>query len=338
MLDSSITALPNAIISFPLLGENFVFDPPRYISIFGFHVYLYGIIIALGFVLAVLYCLRRSREFGLTNDNVLDLVLCAIPSAVVGARIFYVLANPERYFTNGNWVDIFKIREGGLAIYGGLILAVLVICVYSRIKKIPIGRLLDVAALGVMIGQVIGRWGNFINRELFGRETDIFCRMGLTVDGVTYYVHPTFLYESLWNLIGFVILHFYSKKHRKFEGQMFVMYAAWYGFGRTFIDGLRLDERRIFGDTMAVWQFIALITFCAAALFLIIKLSKLQGAPALSYNTAPDDRNSVAPAPIEDLSDTVTDNSENNSDDNTSDGDVAASQRDAEDEAKNTVN
>lgn len=280
-METTITSMPGASISFPFLGENFSVNPSTSFKFLGINVYFYGLIIAIGFLLGLFYCLHRADEFGLTQDNILDMVICSVPSAVIGARILYVITNSERYFAPGKWLDIVKIWEGGLAIYGGLVLAVLVILIYAKKKQINIGLLLDVAVLGLIIGQVVGRWGNFINRELFGTETDSFFRMGLTLNGKTTYVHPTFLYESFWNLIGFIILHFVSKKYRKFHGQIFLMYVVWYGLGRTFIDSLRVDVVKILGGTFGVYQFIALVTFCIAAIILIILFSRNRGKPFL---------------------------------------------------------
>lgn len=276
--------MSEAAISFPMLGDNFSINPPTGFNLFGLHIYYYGLITAVALIIGVIYCLRRTRDFGFTQDTFLDIVIIAVPSAVIGARILFVLTNPDMFFAPGKWLDIVKIWNGGLAIYGGLVLAVIGILIYSRKKKLSFGALLDNVSLGLMLGQVIGRWANFINRELYGTETKIFCRMGLTLNGKTTYVHPTFLYESLWNLIGFILLHYFSKKYRKFNGQLFLMYIAWYGLGRTFIDSLRVDEAKLFGGTIGAYQLIALVTFCAASIILVALLSKHRDDP---YLTAP---------------------------------------------------
>ncbi|NLT14209.1 MAG: prolipoprotein diacylglyceryl transferase, partial [Clostridiales bacterium] len=190
-------------ISFPLLGENFILDPPTYVSVLGIQVYYYAVIIAAGFLLAILYILKRRDAFGLTQDSVLDMFIICVPSGIIGARLYYVLFNPTDYFGAGKWLNIFNVRQGGLAIYGGVIAAVIAVLIYSRKKKIPTAVFFDVGALGLLIGQAVGRWGNFINREAYGAETDVPWRMGLSSVGSTVYVHPTFLYESLWNIIGF---------------------------------------------------------------------------------------------------------------------------------------
>ncbi|MCF0120166.1 MAG: prolipoprotein diacylglyceryl transferase, partial [Oscillospiraceae bacterium] len=216
--------MSNAVISFPFLGEGFVINPPRFVSLLGRNFYLYGIIIAVGFILAGLYMAKRGRTFGFTSDNVIDLLLSAVPLGIVGARIYYIIFNPDNYFGAGKWLNIFKVWEGGLAIYGGIIFGVLGLFIYSRCKKVPFGAELDIASFGVIIGQIFGRWGNFFNREAYGAVTDSFFRMGLTTSSGTVYVHPTFLYESVWNLIGLIVLHFFSKKRRRYDGQTAALY------------------------------------------------------------------------------------------------------------------
>lgn len=259
----------DAAISFPFLGEDFSINPSTHITILGKNIYWYGIIIGLGFLLAVMYALKRSKQFGLTQDNVLDMLIYAVPSAIIGARLYYVIFNPDDYFGTGKWSNIFKIWEGGLAIYGGIIFAVIATLLVCKIKKIPLLPMLDLGGLGLLIGQSIGRWGNFMNREAFGGVTDIFCRMGLTVQGLpTIYVHPTFLYESLWNAAGFIALHFISKK-RKFDGQIFLTYIGWYGLGRFFIEGLRTDSLYILNTDIRVSQLLAITCFGAAVIILL---------------------------------------------------------------------
>ena len=263
-------SIPNATISFPMFGDGFAFKASESYSIFGLSLYWYGTIIAVGFLLAYLYVNKRSKEFGLTPDNIIDVLIWAVPSAIVGARLYYVIFNFSLY-TDNFW-DIFKIRDGGLAIYGGIIGAVIAVFIFSHVKKLPVGAFLDLGAFGLLIGQAIGRWGNFMNREAFGRETDVFCRMGLTdSSGNTIYVHPTFLYESLWNLLGLLILHIVSKKmKRNYDGKIFVMYIAWYGFGRMMIEGLRTDSLYLFDTGLRVSQLLAGLSFVAALVFLAI--------------------------------------------------------------------
>lgn len=271
-------SFPGASIHLPMFGENFIINPPSYITIFGRNIYWYGIIIGFGFLLAVMYALKRCRQFGLTQDNVLDMLLAAVPSAIVGARLYYVIFNSENYFGPGKWGNIIKIWEGGLAIYGGIIFAVIALIIVCKARKIPVLPMLDIGGLGLLIGQAIGRWGNFMNREAFGGITDIFCRMGFIVGDSVLYVHPTFLYESLWNIIGFIALHIISKKHRKFDGQIFVTYVGWYGLGRFMIEGLRTDSLYLGNTDIRISQLIALLCFGTAIIILLKTLVDKRGA------------------------------------------------------------
>ncbi len=261
-------------ISFPILGEDFSINPPHFIELFGFPIYYYGIIIAFGFLLAVLYCARRSRDFGLTQDNLLDMLIIATPLAIIGARLYYVAFNFSLY--EDDLMGIFSFRDGGLAIYGGIIFAVIGLFISAKRNKFSSFAMLDLGGMGLLIGQCVGRWGNFINREAFGTETDSFLRMGLTnvATGVTTYVHPTFLYESVWNFFGFIFLHIFSKKvERKFDGQLFLMYIAWYGLGRTFTEGLRTDSLYL-TETIRVSQALALLSFVVSVIALIVMLRR----------------------------------------------------------------
>lgn len=242
-------------ITFPSIG--FEWDPIRYFSIGPLTIRIYGVIIAVGLLLAVVYACGRSREFGLRTEDLTDGVLFIVPFAILCARLYYCIFKWDMY--KDNLLSILYIWEGGLAIYGGVIGAAIGIIVFSRVKRIKLGAVLDITSLGFLIGQSIGRWGNFFNREAFGAETDSFFRMGLTNvnTGVVTYVHPTFLYESVWNLTGFLLLHFLSKR-RKYDGQVALGYAAWYGLGRTFIEGLRSDS--LYWGNMRVSQMLAAIS------------------------------------------------------------------------------
>lgn len=214
-------------ISFPGLGIEGI-DPPDGFCIPGtnFEIKFYGVIIAIGVLLAVTYCLRRAKQFGVTQDDILNLVLICLPSAIVGARLYYVVFEWDQFFGPGiPWYRFLDIRSGGLAIYGGVIGAVLGMLIYTRVRKLKIFPFLDLTGIGLLLGQAIGRWGNFFNREAHGSVTTCFLRMGLVENGELQYFHPTFLYESVWNLTGFVVLHFLSKK-RKFDGQMFLAYLG----------------------------------------------------------------------------------------------------------------
>lgn len=258
-------------ITFPNLGITVDPDPVAF-TVFGKDIYWYGIIIAAGFLLAVLYMLWRAPVFGLTQDDVLDEVLWAVPIGVICARLYYCIFYWELYAANP--ISVLYIWEGGLAIYGGVIGGALTILVVSRVKKIKAGTLLDAAALAAMIGQIFGRWGNFMNREAHGAVTDCFFKMGLVdASGAVTYYHPTFLYESVWNLAGFIALHFLTKK-RRFDGQIMLSYLAWYGLGRVWIEGLRTDSLYLFGTGIRVSQLVAAlcVVFAGGALaYILIK-------------------------------------------------------------------
>ena len=253
-----------SLITFPSLG--IAVDPPRTIELGPLTVYYYGLIIGIGMMLAVWYCCRRSKEFGLTEDNILDGLIYVLPVAIICARAYYCVFAWHEF--KDDPISVLYIWNGGIAIYGGVIGAVLGMAVVSRWKKLKLAAMLDLILIGFLIGQSIGRWGNFFNREAFGAETDTFLRMGLlnAATGVTYYVHPTFLYESVWNAAGFVILHVLSKK-RTFDGQIALGYAAWYGLGRSMIEGLRADS--LYWGPFRVSQMLALISFVVAGSVLL---------------------------------------------------------------------
>ena len=259
---------PNDPISFPGLGIGW-FDPPRTLpfAVLGKEIYLYGVVIALGFLLAILYGKKRCRSFGYDFDKVADALLWAVPLAIVCARIYYVVFYWKEGGYAENPISILYIWEGGIAIYGGIIGAAIGLILFSKVEKQKLTPYLDLMGLGLLIGQLIGRWGNFFNREAYGAETDCFLRMGLLDEaGAAHYWHPTFLYESVWNLIGFLLLHFFSKK-RKYDGQVFLLYVAWYGLGRAWIEGLRTDS--LWLGPIRVSQLLALVSFAAAAGILI---------------------------------------------------------------------
>ncbi len=253
-------------ITFPNLGISV--NPSRVaFNVLGKDIYWYGIIIAAGFLLAVIYAMRRAPSFGLNEDNILDMLFVAVPLAIVCARLYYCIFYWDLY--RDNPIAILYVWEGGLAIYGGVIGAVIGVAIFCRVKKLPIGPLLDVGSLGLLIGQMIGRWGNFMNREAHGAVTDGFFKMGIAdaAGNVTYY-QPTFLYESVWNLVGFVALHFYSKR-RKFDGEVFLLYLAWYGLGRAWIEGLRTDSLYLFNTGIRVSQLLAALS-CVAAIAVLV--------------------------------------------------------------------
>lgn len=263
----------DAEISFPMFGD-LTLDPPASFELFGRDIYFYGVIIALGMILAALYCAKRADEFGVTSDELFDLLIWVIPLCIVGARIYYVIFRWDYYSMFPS--EIIEIWNGGLAIYGGIIAGLIVGLVWCKVKKIPFFAMADLTSFGLLIGQAIGRWGNFMNREAFGAETDIFCRMGLTYSsGRTIYVHPTFLYESMWNLLGLILLHIWSKKgKRKYDGQVFLLYVFWYGFGRAWIEGLRTDSLYIGGTDIRVSQLLAAVSALTALAAMIIMARK----------------------------------------------------------------
>lgn len=257
-------------IEFPGLGLDFTIDR-RAIFFEGVSwpvIYWYAIIIVTGFVLATWYGFRRAKELGTDKEHLLDALLLAVPMAIIGARTYYVISEFDRYADN--LLSVFHIWEGGIAIYGAIIGAILAFIIYAKRKKEAcLPAMMDVGALGLLIGQAVGRWGNFVNGEAYGYATDLPWRM--VVNGTV--AHPTFLYESLWNTIGFVILHFYSKK-RKFKGEIFLLYCAWYGLGRFFIEGLRTDSLYIPGTMIRVSQVVAIVAFVTSVVALIIMYRK----------------------------------------------------------------
>ena len=267
-------------ISFPSLGIEW--DPGRYLEIGPLTIHYYGILIACGLMLAVIYGWKRCRQFGIIQDDITDGVLWIVPFAVLCARAYYCIFQWDEEFARDP-ISVLYIWNGGLAIYGGVIGAVIGVSVYCIFKKIKLPALLDLVALGFLIGQSIGRWGNFFNREAFGATTESFLRMGLynTVTQTTTYHHPTFLYESLWNAIGFVGLHFLSKK-RKYDGQIALGYCAWYGLGRALIEGLRTDS--LYLGPFRVSQLLAAISCFAGVLLLLINLFRAHDPQKLFVN------------------------------------------------------
>ncbi|MBR6740617.1 MAG: prolipoprotein diacylglyceryl transferase [Clostridia bacterium] len=237
------------IVKFPNLGIQFTIDRVMF-SIGGIKIYWYGFIIALAFLLAVWYGLRRCEKFGIDKDTIVDMLLIVTPIAIIGARAYYVLFNFSEF--EGDFWSVFEIWNGGIAIYGAVIFSVISALIFCKIKKLNTLNLFDLGALGLMIGQSIGRWGNFVNGEAYGIAVDGL-PWGMVVENQIHstfgvMVHPIFLYESLWNALGLLILHFVSKK-RRFYGQIFFSYIAWYGIGRGFVEGIRGDDALLFFDT-----------------------------------------------------------------------------------------
>ena len=247
----------------------------------GIHIKWYGVFIAAGFLLAVLYGCKRCEEFGVKQDDLLDLVLVGLPAGIIGARLYYV-AHMWNEIYAADPISALYIWEGGLAIYGGIIAAVIVLLIMCRIKKINLPGAADVVFLGFLIGQACGRWGNFVNGEAYGTETNL--PWGMSINGRAP-VHPTFFYESLWNVIGFILLHNYSKK-RKFDGEITLMYMAWYGFGRMLIEGLRTDSLYIGDTNLRVSQLVAAACFLVCG-GLLVYLHKTKKYPPLTQAEAP---------------------------------------------------
>lgn len=267
--------LTKTIVSFPGIGiRDFELNNEAFCIGGDFPVYWYGIVITLGIVFAFLYTTFRGKYEGVKFDDIIDIALWTVVLGVLGARLYYVLTTLEYYipkpFHLGQFLkNIFDLREGGLAIYGGIIAGALGIIISTKIKKLNTIKLMDMAAPGVMIAQSLGRWGNFFNGEAHGEivaESSplYFIRMGLLPNEDSFfqmhYYHPTFLYESLWNLIGFVFINIFYKK-KKFNGQIACMYLAWYGFGRFFIEGLRTDSLYIPGTEIRISQLVGILCF-----------------------------------------------------------------------------
>lgn len=251
-----------------MFGSNFEIDPIA-ITIGNFEIYWYGVIIATGFLAALIYGFRRSHDFSIATDPMIDVIMIGTIGAIIGARAYYVLTTLDHYDTFWDMVDI---RDGGLAIYGGVIGAFVCGGLACKWRKVNVLDMFDLAASSFLIGQAVGRWGNFMNQEAFGTNTDLpwgmfsngtmahlfsvqssLAEQGVSVDP-SMPVHPCFLYESLWCIIGFVVIHFLSK-HRRFKGETLLQYVIWYGLGRFFIEGVRTDSLMV--GTFRISQVLA---------------------------------------------------------------------------------
>lgn len=256
-------------ISFPGLGiAPFSLDSVAF-RIGNFTIAYYGLIITLGIILAAIYVIWRAKHQGIVADTILDIALVVVPLGVIGARLYYVLTSLDHF--QSFW-DIFNLRAGGLAIYGGIIGGAIGVIIMARVKKISFFLLADMITPAVLIGQILGRWGNFFNAEAYGSATELPWRMGLYKGGEWIYVHPTFLYESLWNLLGFFLINWFyglkaEKTHKKYDGQIFLMVFSWYGFGRMFIEGLRTDS--LYVGPFRISQVLGFLFFLAGAALLI---------------------------------------------------------------------
>jgi len=259
-------------LSFPGLGiEEFRMDKVAF-TIFGRDIMWYGIIITFGILCACAYVhYRAKKNEHIHTDHVLDYAIFLVVFGIIGARLYYVFTKFDSFKADNLWdtlYNIVAIWEGGIAIYGAIIAGGITLAVVSLIKKIKVGKAFDMVAPAVMLGQLIGRWGNFCNAEAYGRETTLPWRMGIRAEGSgeTIFVHPTFLYESLWNLLGFILINLFYKR-KKFDGQVFFLYITWYGFGRMFIEGLRTDSLYV-GD-FRISQVIGFLCFFFGSAILV---------------------------------------------------------------------
>ncbi|MBD5150851.1 MAG: prolipoprotein diacylglyceryl transferase [Oscillibacter sp.] len=270
-------------ISFPGLFGDWSINPDPVAIPIGNGVRWYGIIICAGLIMAVLYCCKQSKRYGITEDNIYDMMIWQIPLCILGARSYYVLFNLGLYRNADNslnWGKMIAIWDGGLAIYGAVIVAFLVLLVFCRRKKISFGAFADLGCMGLLIGQLVGRWGNFVNREVFGGETTLPWRMRVWVTESQFIeVHPTFLYESLWNLVGLLLIVFIISRARTFDGENACFYFIWYGLGRTWIEAVRTDTLKLFGlelfgQPIRVSQLLSVILVISALVVLLINKRK----------------------------------------------------------------
>ena len=281
-------------ISFPGLFGEWEFNPDPIAIHVGHGIYWYGIILAIAMLAGLFLAMKQAKHYGLTEDNVLDMLLWAVPSCIIGSRIYYVIFYLDLYKNADgslNWGQMIAIWDGGLAIYGTVIVGAIVALVYTRIKKLRFAAMTDLAVLGLMLGQIIGRWANFINREAFGGLTDLPWRMRLWVNSYEYIeVHPTFFYESMWNLAGLLLILFVVSKGRRFDGENTWFYFLWYGIGRFWIEGLRSDSLYLFdwtfmGEPIRVSQALSLVVAVVAAFMLFYNLKiKKRTADGLLVN------------------------------------------------------
>ena len=261
-------------VSFPGLGLDFTISPVAF-SVGSYPIYWYGIIIASGLLLAVLYAWRSAPRFNVDFNKLVNCILVGIITGIIGARLYFCFFQWDYYSRNP--IEILYINNGGLAIYGGIIGALAGGLTVAKIQKMKILPILDIAMMGFLLGQGIGRWGNFTNQEAFGTPTNLPWRMvseGTNMVGV----HPCFLYESLWCLLGFVLLHFYGKYKQRYSGQIFFSYLVWYGFERMFVEGLRTDSLylplQLFGMDIRVSQVLSFAIFVTGLVMLIINRNK----------------------------------------------------------------
>lgn len=280
----------NTTIRFPHLG--LTLNPGKSFTVFGIEIAYYGVIIALGMLAGALVAYREAKKTGQKVDDYIDFTLYTLIAAIIGARIYYVIFEWDYY--SAHPLEIFNLRAGGLAIYGGVLASVLTLFIFTKVKKLKFWLMADTAVQGLIIGQIIGRWGNFFNREAFGGYTDSLFAMQLpvseakgitqeliehlvTIDGVSYVqVHPTFLYEGTWNLLLFIGICLY-KRHKKFDGEIFAIYLMGYGVGRFIIEGLRTDQLVIKAlGGIAASQVLSIILIVLAVAFVIYNRVQLK--------------------------------------------------------------
>ena len=307
-------------LSFPGINiDEFSVDPVAF-KIGGMEVRWYGLIIVTAIILALGYCFMRAKHEGISSEDLIDMAIFSIIFSVIGARLYYVLMTLGDY---DSFLDVISIWNGGIAIYGAIIAGAITIYVVCRVKKISFLKAFDMASPALMMAQAIGRWGNFFNGEAYGQVIPedsplYFIRMGITPNEIpgSYgmaYVHPTFLYESLWNLIGFIIINALYKK-KKFDGQVFLMYITWYGFGRMFIETLRIDS--LYVGVFRISQVLAFACFVVGSIILIYKLSKARREKLTEANYEPT-YPKFSHMPLRSFNTEDSDNSDDNSDDNT---------------------
>lgn len=263
-------------VTFPYLGWQFEISRVA-LQIGSFKIYWYGVIIMCGLFLALLYAWKSSPRYNVNWNKLFNCVLVGIVTGVIGARLYFCLFRWDEYFVPGKFQDIIKINEGGLAIYGGIIGALLGGLIVAKIQKMKLMPILDITMVCFLIGQGIGRWGNFMNQEAFGTPTDLpWAMMSEGTGNIA--VHPCFLYESLWCLLGFAALHFYGKYRQRYAGQIFYMYLVWYGFERTFVEGLRTDSLylpfQIFGMDVRVSQLLSALLFVFGIIMLLVNIKR----------------------------------------------------------------
>ena len=284
-------------VTFPGIGLALDINPVAF-AIGDFQVYWYGIIIGMGFLLALIFALRNLKYFGIDKNGFIDCVLVGLIAGILGARLYYVFFKWDYYAQHLD--ELFAIHNGGLAIYGGVIGGLLGGCIVAKIKKLPIPAILDIAVMGFLIGQGLGRWGNFFNQEAFGTPTDLPWRMvSENTEGVG--VHPCFLYESLWCLLGFVLLYWFSRKWRQYDGQIFLLYLVWYGMERMIVEGLRTDSlyTPLFG--LRVSQILAAVTMLAGIVLLIVfRKCRVKAADRIAPAQSNPDANEVSAADVTD--------------------------------------